>query len=180
MFTPGDFLDLGNRRSIDQALFRLHRAGKIRRIARGMYYQPKTHPLLGELLPTIEAIAKALAGRDRIRLQPADAYATNLLGLSEQVPARVVFLTEGPGRSVKVGAATIQLRHTTPRNMAASGRLSGLVIQAFRHLGKEHITPERLAHLRRTIPQAERRKLIRDLPLAPIWMHPHFRTLAAP
>lgn len=123
-------------------------------------------------------MARALAGKHRIRLQPAGAYATNLLGLSEQVPAKVVFLTDGPSRTVKIGRQEIQLRRTTPRNMAAAGRLSGSLMQAFRHLGKEHITRERIEHLKRTLPAKERQQLLKDLPLAPAWMHPLFRELA--
>jgi hypothetical protein len=134
---------------------------------------------LGILSPDIRKVARALAGRDRIRLQPAGAYAANLLGLSEQVPARVVFLTDGASRTVKLGRQQIQLRHTTPRNMAAAGRLSGLLIQAFRYLGEKHITPARMEHLKRTAPPNERRRLLRDLRLAPAWMHPMFRELAA-
>ena len=119
-----------------------------------------------------------MAGKDRIRLQPAGAYATNLLGLSEQVTAKAVFLTDGPSRTVKIGRQEIQLRRTTPRTMAAAGRLSGLLMQAFRHLGREHITTKRMAHLKRTLPAQERKQLIKDLPLAPTWMHPFFRQLA--
>jgi hypothetical protein len=130
------------------------------------------------LQPSAEVIAKALAGRDRTRLQPSGAYAANLLGLSDQVPMKVVFLTDGPSRLVRVGQMTIQLRRTTPRNMAAAGRLSGLVIQAFRHLGKEHITPERVAHLRRTLPALKRHELADDIRLAPSWMHSILRELA--
>jgi hypothetical protein len=81
------------------------------------------------------------------------------------VPAKAVFLTDGPSRTVKVGPTTIQLRRTTARNMAAAGRLSGLLIQALRELGEEHVTPER-------------RELLKDLRLAPAWMHPIFRELA--
>jgi hypothetical protein len=91
----------------------------------------------------------------------------------------VVFLTDGPSRTVIVGGTTIQLRRTTPRNMEPSGRLSGLLIQAFRELGHDHVTPERLTHLKRTLPAVERRKLLDDLRLAPTWMHPIFRELAA-
>jgi hypothetical protein len=62
--------------------------------------------------------------------------------------------------------------------MAAAGRLSGLLIQALRELGEEHVTPERCAHLKRTLPARERRKLIQGIPLAPAWMHSIFRELA--
>jgi hypothetical protein len=178
VFVPADFLGLGSREAVDIALHRLARKGTIRRIARGVYDFPKVHPVLGPLQPSAEAVARALAGRDRTRLQPAGAYAANVLGLSEQVPAKAVFLTDGPSRTVKIGTTTIQLRRTTARNMAAAGRLSGLLIQALRELGKRHVTPERRAHLKRTLPAKKRRELIKDIRLAPAWMHPIFRELA--
>ncbi len=74
----------------------------------------------------------------------------------------LVFLTDGPSRRVQVGPMTLQLRRTTPRNVSAAGRASGLVIQALRHLGSDHVTPERLAHMRRTLPEEDHRHL-RDL-----------------
>jgi hypothetical protein len=178
VFVPADFLDIGSREAVDVTLHRLAKQGIIRRLARGVYDFPKEHPVLGWLEPSAEDIARALAGRDRTRLQPAGAYAANVLGLSEQVPAKAVFLTDGPARTVKIGPTTIQLRRTTPRNMEAAGRLSGLLIQALRELGEEHITRERRDHLKRTIPGDKRRELLKDLRLAPAWMHPIFRELA--
>ena len=178
VFTPNDFLDLGGRDAVDKALSRLTARGVIRRLARGLYEYPREHPELGTLSPDLEKVAKALAGKHRIRLQPAGAYAANLLGLSEQVPAKIVFLTDGPSRTVKIGRQEIHLRRTTPRNMAAAGRLSGLLMQAFRSLGQQHITPQRLTRLKQTLPAKERKQLIKDLPLAPTWMHPFFRELA--
>ena len=107
VFVPADFLEIGSREAVDVALHRLARQGTIRRLARGVYDFPKEHPVLGPLAPSAEDIARALAGRDRTRLQPAGAYAANALGLSEQVPAKVVFLTDGPARTVKIGSTTI-------------------------------------------------------------------------
>jgi hypothetical protein len=178
VFVPADFLDLGSREAVDIALHRLARKGTIRRLARGVYDFPKQHPVLGPLSPSADAVARALAGRDRTRLQPAGAYAASALGLSEQVPAKAVFLTDGPSRTVRIGPTTIQLRRTTARNMTAAGRLSGLLIQALRELGKEHVTPERREHLKSTLPADKRRELLKDLRLAPAWMHPIFRELA--
>jgi hypothetical protein len=177
VFVPTDFLEIGSREAVDITLHRLARKG-IRRLARGVYDFPKQHSALGLLSPTAEAVAKALAGRDRTRLQPAGAYAANILGLSDQVPAKAVFLTDGPSRTVKIGQTTIQLRRTTARNMAAAGRLSGLLIQALRELGETHVTPERREHLKRTIPADQRQELIKDISLAPAWMHAIFRELA--
>ncbi|MEI6033286.1 MAG: DUF6088 family protein [Verrucomicrobiae bacterium] len=179
VFAPNEFLDLGSRRAVDLALHRLTAAGTIRRLTRGLYFFPKSHRLLGEVLPSVEAVSKALANRDQVKLQPFGAYAANLLGLSEQVPAKVVFLTNGPAKKVSLGKMVIELRPTTPRHMATAGRASGLVISALRYLGKSHMTSERLAHLRKVLSPGDQKRLLSDLPHAPAWMHGHLRAIAA-
>ena len=179
VFLPTDFLDFGSREAIDIALHRLHRKKIIRRLARGLYDYPREHLVLGLLSPSAETVAQALAGRDGTRLQPAGAYAANLLGLSDQVPAKTVFLTDGASRTVNIGTMTIQLRRTTARKMATAGRLSGLIIQALREIGKDHMTAAQCKQLKRRLPAAERRQLLKDLRYAPAWMHPIFRDLAA-
>lgn len=178
MVTPNHLADLGSRQAVDQALARLAKDGRLRRLSRGLYLYPEEHPVLGALIPPPEKIALAIAGRDQARLQPAGAYAANLLGLSEQVPAKAVFLTDALSRTVRIENMTIQLRRTTPRNMAAAGRISGLIIQAFKHLGRDHVSPERIEHLRKTIPSEQRRTLLQDIKLAPAWMQNIFRNLA--
>jgi hypothetical protein len=67
------------------------------------------------LQPSPKKIAEALVCRDCTRIQPTGAYATNILRLSDQVPAKVVFLTDGPSRTLKIGATTIQIRRTSPK-----------------------------------------------------------------
>ncbi|MBC7380460.1 MAG: hypothetical protein H7346_23920 [Burkholderiaceae bacterium] len=178
VFTPADFADLGTRAAIASALKRHKAAERIRLLGRGLYDVPRHHTVLGTLWPAIETVAQALERKDGLRLQPSGVYAANLLGLSEQVPAKVVFLTDGATRNIKVGPAEIQLKRTTPRHMAAAGRLSGLLIQAFRSLGPVHVTPRRIAQLRKRLPAAQRQDVLKDLALAPEWMHKHLREIA--
>ena len=179
VFTPTDFADLGSRTAVASALTRSKAAGSIRLLGRGLYDVPVVHPVLGLLWPAIESVAKALERKEGIRLQPSGVYAANLLGLSEQVPAQVVFLTDGATRSVKVGPTQISLKRTTPRNMAA-GQLSAMLIQAFRSLGAANITPQRIARLRESLPAVERGKLLQDIALAPEWMRAYLREVAQP
>ncbi len=177
VFHAGRFLDLNTRTAVDKALSRLVASSYLRRLARGLYYRPKTHPVLGEILPPVESVAKALADRDHVKLQPFGGYAANLLRLSDQVPARVVFLTDGKPRKIHYGNQTIELRRASPRMMAAAGRTTGLVIAGLRYVGKANITPERVAHLRELLSPEDRRRLLEDITLAPAWMHPHFRAI---
>ncbi len=176
VFHAGQFLD--SRTAVDKALSRLVASGALKRLARGLYYQPKSHPVLGDILPPVEAVAKALADRDHVKLQPFGGYAANLLRLSEQVPARVVFLTDGKSRKIRYGNQTIELRQASPRMMAAAGRMTGLLIAGLRYIGKANVTPDRVAHLRKLLSPEDRRQLLDDITLAPAWMHSYFRAIA--
>ncbi|MEO8206641.1 MAG: DUF6088 family protein [Chthoniobacterales bacterium] len=170
VFTPAHLIDLGTRNAVASALKRLKAAGTIRQLTRGLYDYPVHDPVLGTIAPSADAIARALVARDAIRLQPSGAYAANVLGLSEQVPSRIVFLTDGPARKVKIGKREILLQHTTPRNMATAGRKSGTLIQALRYLGKDQVDTKVVASLRRSITDADRPILREDLRHAPAWI----------
>lgn len=178
--TPGDFLDLGSRQAVDLALHRLAKKGTLRRLARGLYDYPRIDPELGLLSPTIDTIVKALKGRDKILLQPSGGYAANLLGLSDQVPMKIVFLTDGPARRVQIGKQVIMLKHTTPRAMATAGRISGLVIHALRHLGQKQVDDVVVANLQKRISASDKKVLLRDLRYAPAWIAAILRQVAGP
>ncbi len=178
VFTPKRFLDLGSRDAVDQALFRLSQQGTIRKLSRGLYDYPKQHAQLGLLNPDPDSVAKAISEKDEIRLQPSGAFAVNRLGLSQQVPAKMVYLTDGAEKSVMVGNQTIQLRRTTPKNMATAGSISGLVIQAFRYLGKQGITSSHIATLRGVLSKDDRKRLSKDRIYAPAWMHRYFAEIS--
>ena len=179
VFTPDRFADLGTRRAVDLALMRHRKSGLIRQLARGLYDYPKTDPQFGPLQPSTDDIANALAGRDATRLQPSGAYAANLLGLSTQVPMKVVYLTDGRPRTVQIGKRQIILKNTTPRNMATAGRSSGLVIQALRHLGRKNVDQHIIAQLDRQLDDRARKQLMQDIRYAPAWIADIIRILAA-
>jgi hypothetical protein len=171
---------LGSSDAVDSTLRRLKAAGTIRQLARGLYDYPVQDPVLGTVSPSADAIARALVVRDAIRLQPSGAYAANVLGLSEQVPSRIVFLTDGPARKVKIGKREILLQHTTPRNMATAGRKSGTLIQALRHLGQDQMNDQTLAILRRQITDTDHVAIRKDLVHAPAWIADILRSLTEP
>jgi hypothetical protein len=171
---------LGSRQAVDLALHRLAKKGTLRRLARGLYDYPRVDANLGPLSPSTDAVVKALKGRDNILLQPSGGYAANQLGLSDQVPMKIVFLTDGPARRVQLGKQVIMLKHTTPRVMATGGRVSGLVIQALRHIGQRHVDDSTVAHLRKRLSSDDRKQLLRDIRYAPAWIAAILRRVAGP
>ncbi len=177
VFTPAHFSDLGSRDAVASALKRYRQSGFIRQLARGLYDYPRTDPELGMLTPSPDALASALAGRDAVRLQPSGAYSANLLGLSDQIPMKIVYLTDGRSRTVQIGKKQIILKQTTPRNMATAGRISGLVIQALRHLGRQHVGDEVITRLDRRFGADDRKQLLKDVRFAPAWIADIMRRL---
>ena len=170
VFSAADFVDLGSRAAVDKALSRMTTGGQIRRVGRGLYDVPQQHPVVGTTPPRIDLFAQAMAGKTASRLQPSGAYAANLLGLSEQVPAKVVFLTDGRSKRVRLGSLEIVLKQTTPRNMATAGTVSGSVIQALRYLGKDQVNDDTVKRLYRRLSADDRKQLRKDLVYAPAWI----------
>jgi len=178
VFTPDHFKDLGSRDAVASTLKRLKQRGTIRQLDRGLYDFPKTDPRFGPLHPSSDDVVKALGARDGIQLQPSGAHAANLLGLSTQVPMKSVYLTDGRSRDVTVGKRKIVLKRTSPRYMATAGRVSGLVIQALRHLGQDRVDDAVVAQLRRRLDDQAKAQLLKDARFAPAWIADIFHAIA--
>ena len=169
--TPYDVHDVGGRAGVDTALSRMAKAGKLRRLARGLYDFPKVHPKLGALSPTPDDVARALARETGSQAQIAGAHAANALGLSMQVPAKSLYLTDGPSRRIVLGKRVVDLRHASPKHLIAPGSPAGTVVQALRHVG-----PMRAADVAqiatRRLSTSDKRVLASSAVRAPAWMRP--------
>ena len=170
VFTPDDFKDLGSRNAVASALKRYVQKGTIRRLTRGLYDYPATDPELGVLEPAVDAIVLAISRRDAIQFQPSGAYAANLLGLSVQVPTTIVYLTDGRTQKLSVHGRTIEFRNAAPQTMVTAGTITGLVIQALRHVGRENVDYRVVSQLDATLDSDDRQRLKRDIRHAPEWI----------
>ena len=170
VFTLSHFVGLGSPSAILFVIFNLHKENFIRRLSQGIYDYPEQHKELGTLSPSVDAIAKALSEKYGLRIQPSGAYAANLIGLSEQVPGRVVFLTDGPSKKLKVGKIEISFKHTTLNNMFAAGSREALVIQAFKFMKKKHINQVMLETTKRFLKDSKDKEFEKNLKYAPEWI----------
>lgn len=170
LFFIDDFVSLGQTKTVGKILERLVEKGEIIRVARGIYSRPKHDAMLGTLRPSTEAIAKAIAKRDRARIIPTGAYALNALGLSTQVPLNVVYLTDGVARKIQIGKRKITFKKTTPKNLATIGEISGLVIQALKEIGNGKVTPEEERKIVKILKNEKKNRLEHDIRLAPEWI----------
>ena len=169
-FTPMHFLNLGSDASIRKALANLQKQKVIRRLAQGIYDYPKIHELLGIIPPDLNEVARAIAEKNGVQIQPAGAHAANLAGLSTQVPARIVFLTEGPSRKVKIGNQEIVFKKTTKKIMSSAGTRDGISIQALKNLGKDHIDQIVRGQLSRFLQNSSKEEIRENMKFAPAWI----------
>ena len=172
VFSAKDFTRFGKGPAIGQALARLVKAGRLRRVRQGLYDLPRPHPILGRTSPDPAAVVQALMKGTAAQWQYSGAYAANRLGLSEQVPAKILVLTDGTPRRLALGKLTLILRHAASRNLLGAGRPAGLVIQALRHLRNTGLSPAHVDRLRQRLDAATKADLATLAPDLPGWMQP--------
>lgn len=166
-----DFLDYGNPESVKKALFRLKEKEILVNLAHGIYLYPKVDKELGILFPATEEIATAIARRDKARIILTGVHALNKLGLSTQIPMKVVYLTDGAARTVTVGKRTITFKKTSPKNLLITGELSGLAIQALKTIGQNNMDDKILEKIKNILRQEKKENILKDAKLSPAWIN---------
>lgn len=170
IFFPYNFSEIDSFEKIHVALGRLEKKQILVRLAHGIYLFPKIDKELGVLYPPIDEIAKAIAKRDKARIIPTGVQALNLLGLSTQVPMKVVYLTDGTQRNIAIGNQSIKFKKTSPKNLAVKGEISGLVIQALREIGNGRVSDEQLKIIIEFLKKENPENVKYDARLAPAWI----------
>jgi hypothetical protein len=171
VFFVDDFLDFGNPESVKKALLRLKEKEILVRLAHGIYLYPKIDKEFGVLFPSTEDIAKAIARRDKARIVLTGVQALNKLGLSTQVPMKVVYLTDGATRNIKVGKRTITFKNTSPKNLSTKGEISSLVIQALKTIGQSKVDENTISKIKTLLQKEKIENIINDAKLAPAWIN---------
>ena len=170
LFFTEDFLNFGSAKSVAKTLERLTAKGDLSRVARGIYARLEIDPIIGELKPSTEAIAQAIRKRDKARIMPTGALALNALNLSTQVPMNVVYLTDGAARKIDLGKRKILFKKSAPKNLSAIGKISGLVIQALKEIGRENATESEVQIILKQLEKEDPYRLDHDIRLAPEWI----------
>ena len=179
VFTPKDFLDLGNRAAVDQVLSRLTKAGDFRRLDRGLYDFPAKHAVLGALAPDPDLVAQALARKTGDSVQVSGARAANLLGLSTQVPAKLEYLTTGRAKAHQFGKQTIRLKRMPSRIPRQAPPGTALALNALLYLGKTGVTDAVVVRLQSILPSKEKNALASTIGVVPDWLVPTIKKIAA-
>lgn len=170
IFFLGDFAELGSVETIRKIFVQARIQGFVKQLAHGIYIKP-LQSKFGEVPPSLDDIAIAIAARDCVEIMPTGSTATNLLGLSTQVPMVVSYLTTGSSRNIRIGNRVIKFKHAAPKNFAFKGKTMPLIVQALRELGKENIDNNILSALSLYLAKAPDKEYFNsDILLAPAWI----------
>ena len=161
-------LHLGNRAAVDQALSRLARQGLLLRVCRGMYVCP-IETRFGVRAPAAETVIEALSRLWGETIVPSGGAAANVLGLTTQVPVRLVYLTSGPNRVLRLCALILRLRHAPRWQLVAPGRPAGLAVRALAWLGPAEVE-RNLDRIERRLDRTDLAELAATRPVLPSWI----------
>ena len=170
MYFTNDFATLGTSESIRKSLSNLVKKDILIRLTQGIYLYPKIDKELGVLYPSVDDVCRAIAKRDKARIEPTGIFALHSLGLSTQIPVNVVYLTDGIPRKIKYGNRTIKFKKTAPKNLAMKGKVSSLVITALKQIGKENVSQEVELQLTKALKKESVENVKHDAQLAPVWI----------
>ena len=177
-FSQRDFARMASRGAIDIALHRLLAGGTIRRVIRGIYDYPRYSDLLGsDVSPDIDQVAAALARKFGWRIQPSGPAAQNVLGLSTQVPAAYVYLSDGPDRSFDVNGTKLTFKHTALKEAGFRHRESALIVQALKAFGPGRIKPRIVAKVRQWLDPKLRERILVDTNTVTGWVYDAIREI---
>lgn len=168
-----EFSHIGSGQAVSKALERLANAQKILRLSKGIYCKPQvdTELGLGIIYPSLEAIAEAIAKRDRSRIMPTGDYALNQLGLSTQVPMNAVYYTDGTPRKIKIyNGRGILFQRVAPKRLAFKNRLSAMLTFALQVIGRGNLSDGQAQRVKDLLSRVPQEVIIEDYPLMPDWI----------
>ncbi len=167
IFLPSDFKDLGTSTAIRKTLSRLVEQKVLVRMGKGIYVVPIHDKVFGEVLPSVEEIAAAIAKKERVKIMPTGQYALNKMGLSTQVPMKIIFLTNGTKKNITIGKSSIVFQPTTTKKLAMVGTISSLLFLGLEGLDLIQLTNSEIEKIIRLLKKEDAKKLKHDMKLTP-------------
>ena len=172
VYVAVDFVDVSDKTNINAYLARLAEEGLIRRVMRGVYYKAEYNEMLGEYVaPAVDNVAQALARNFGWTIVPCGDVALNILGLSTQVPATYVYVSDGTYKEYRFYNITIQFKRTTNREVSKLSYKTALVIQALKALGRDQITDTVIFRLQNILTAEEKSIMLSEAKTATAWIY---------
>lgn len=178
VFVAIDFADITDKKTASVILTRIESEGIIRRVLRGVYDKPEYNEFLKEYIaPIPDNVAHALARNFGWTIVPCGDTALNLLGLSTQVPATWVYVSDGTYKEYAFDNTIIQFKRTTNKEVSKLSYKTALTIQALKALGKDKIDESAINNLRKLLTAEEKTIMLHEAKTATSWIYEYIRQI---
>lgn len=178
VFVATDFVDVSDKTSVNTYLTRFEEEGIIRRVLRGVYEKPEYNEFLDEhVAASPDKIAHALARNYGWTIVPCGDTALNLLGLSTQIPAAWVYVSDGTYKEYDYEQITIKFKHTTNKEISKLSYKTALVVQALKALGKENVDDTVIAKLKSTLTEEEKEAMLTEAKAVTSWIYEYIKII---
>ncbi len=178
VFVSIDFTEYAEKSRISLILTRLEADGVIHRILRGVYYKPEFNEFLGEFVaPLPDDVAHAIARNYGWTIVPCGDTALNLLGLSTQIPAAWVYVSDGKYDEYSYDNTTIKFKRTTNKEISKLSYKTALVVQTLKALGKENVTDATITKLQNTLTPTEKAACLKEAKAATSWIYEYIKLI---
>lgn len=178
VYVAVDFVDISDKTNINAYLARLVEEGRIRRVLRGVYDKPEYNDFLGEYVaPSPDKVANALARNFGWTIVPCGDTALNLLGLSTQVPAEWVYVSDGTYKKYTYDNTTIEFKRTTNKEVSKLSYKTALTVQALKALGKEKIDDTVTNRLTKLLTTDEKKTMLEEAKAATSWIYEYIKLI---
>lgn len=178
VYVAVDFVDISDKTSVNAYLARLVDEGLIRRILRGVYDKPEYNDFLEEYVaPSPDKVANAIARNFGWTIVPCGDTALNLLGLSTQVPAAWVYVSDGTYKEYTYDNTTIQFKRTTNKEVSKLSYKTALTVQALKALGKDKIDDMVISRLGKLLTAEEKQTMLEEAKAATSWIYEYIKQI---
>jgi len=178
VFIAKDFLDITEYETARKALNRLTSDRIIKKVTRGVYYNPRFSEKLKEYeVPSPHQVALAIARKFNWNIAPSGSTALNLLGLSTQVSAKWIYISDGAYNTFKIDNITIEFKHRNNREITGMSSKTALVIQGIKALGKNNIDESVISKIRAVLTEKERQVLLIEAKPTTVWVYQVIRAI---
>jgi hypothetical protein len=158
---------MGASTAIRKSLSRLVVSGKLERMGQGIYVVPKVDKVFGKVLPSIEELAEVLSRKEHVKIKPSGQYALNKVGLSTQVPMKLVFLSSGHSKKIQIGKSAIVFKSTTAKKLSMKGGITSLLFLALEEVDLPKLSATKMDRIIQLLKQESAEVLEYNLQLTP-------------
>lgn len=163
-----DLSHLGSRTAINRALARLAKQEALLRVCRGVYVR-LFESRFGKHASPVDLVVRNLAQITGETVAPHGAAVANGLGLTTQVPMRIIYITSGRSRMLKFRALKVELRHAPRWQIAMGTRKAGDALRAVAWIGPEH-SAKALRKIKSSFSKQELQEMVAARPKQLPWL----------